>query len=267
MLFQPLAGSQGANTEPTPDEPHVLRIVACWEAVALVNDLEALYRTRYPNTIVQIEAMESALARQTLAAGQADLALVIEDPVTQVMTGTQILEGSSQIQAVARDALVIAVAATSPLAAITSAQLRDLYAGHIMDWTVIGGGSGRPVFVTRETGSTSRRLFTAQVMREETISTAAVVMPSDVAVRDYLIQHLDAIGYLSLTYMDASLKLVSLDGQIPSTATIKSGDYPLIRTITALLAPEPQLEAQRWVALAISNQGCQLMQQHYACAR
>lgn len=267
MLFQPLAGPQGVNIEPTPDEPRVLRIVACWESIPLLNDLEALYRTRYPNTILQIEAMESALARQTLAAGQADLALVIDNPVTQGTTGTQIQVGSTQLQVVARDALVIAVASTSPLSALSSAQLQDLYAGRIMDWAVVGGGSGRPGFVTREIGSASRSLFEGQVMRSEAISTAAVVMPSDAAVRDYLIQHPDAIGYLSLTYVDAQLKTVTLDGQTPSTATIKSGKYPLIRRITALLAPEPLLEAQRWLTMATSSQGCQLMQHHYACAR
>lgn len=267
MLFQPLAGPQGVNIEPTPDEPRVLRIVACWESLPLLNDLEARYRAQYPNIILQIEAMESALARQTLDAGQADLALVIDDPVPLGVTGTQIQVGGTQQQVVARDALVIAVASTSPLAALSSAQLRDLYAGRIMDWAVIGGGNGRPEFVTRETGSASRRLFESQVMRDEAISTAAVVMPSDSAVRDYLIQHPDAIGYLSLTYVDAHLKTVSLDGQIPSTATIKSGRYPLIRSITALLAPKPLLEAQRWLAMATSSQGCQLMQHHYACAR
>lgn len=266
MLFQPLAGPQGVNIEPTPDEPRVLRIVVCWESIPLLNDFATLYRTQYPNSIVQIEAMESGLARQTLAAGQADLALVTDEPPAQGVTGTQIQVNDTQQQIVARDALVIAVASSSPLSALSSAQLRDLYAGRIMDWAVISSGSGRPEFVTRESGSASRNLFESRVMLSNTISTAAVVMPSDAAVRDYLIQHPDAIGYLSLAYVDIHIKAVALDGEIPSTATIKSGKYPLIRSITALLAPEPLLEAQRWLAMATSSQGCQLIQQHYSCA-
>jgi phosphate transport system substrate-binding protein len=266
LLLQPLAGPQGVNTEPTPGEPRILRIVACYEAIPLLHDLEATYRARYPNTIIQVEAMESALARQTLAAGQADLALVVEEPDVQGVTSTQILVGGPQSQVIAYDALVIAVAATSSLSALSSAQLKDLYAGRIIDWAEIGSGSGRPYFVTREAGSASRRLFEDLIMQGETISTAAVVMPSDAAVRDYLGKHPNAIGFLSLTYLDVNLKAVALDGQTPSTTTIESGAYPLVRSIAALLAPIPMQEAQEWLSLATANQGCRLMQYHYACA-
>jgi phosphate transport system substrate-binding protein len=267
MLFQPLGSSQGVINQPTPDEPHILRVAASWEAMPLVTDLQSLYRTKYPNTILEIQTMESRLARQVLVDGQADLALVVDDPVAQVVTGTQILVENTKGQTVARDALVLAVSTASPLSAITSAQLRDLYAGRIMNWASLGGGSGRPEFVTRESNSSSRMLFERLVMHDEAISTATVVMPSDVAVRDYLVQHPGAIGYLSLTYIDKRLKVVALDGQTPTTETIKSGKYPLIRSIIALINPSPTLEAQLWLTMATSSQGCQLIQYHYACTR
>ena len=54
---------------------------------------------------------------------------------------------------VAIDAIVPVVNPANPVAALTTAQLRDIYAGKITNWKEIGGQDGKIVVISRDTSS------------------------------------------------------------------------------------------------------------------
>ena len=267
MLFQPVFPGQRAIAEPTSEQMQIIRVAASWAALPLVNGLEKAYREQYPNSIFQINAAESGLAKQSLEANQADLAFVFDDTAGSIYTGTVITKLGNRPPVIAYDALVVVVSANTAIDGLSMAQLHDIYTGRVITWDQVGGGKSQVVFISRESGSATRLLFDQVVMHGDDISTAAVVLPSDEAVKDYIVRHPGAIGYLSMSYVDASIKVIKLDDRLPNQATIKSGAYPLSRPIVVLIGTDGQLDAQRLLLLALSNQGCQIAAQHYFCLR
>jgi phosphate transport system substrate-binding protein len=104
-------------------------------------------------------------------------------------------------------------------------------------------------------------------MQGEAVSTSAIVLPSDEAVKDYIARNPGTIGYLSKSYVDARLKVLALDGILPTEKTITSGSYPLVRSIIAVLGANAPSTAQRLIELAVSDRGCQIAAHQYVCPR
>ncbi|NLV73661.1 MAG: solute-binding protein [Chloroflexi bacterium] len=265
-LFDPLTDS-ARPAEPTTAPVNVVRVVTSWAALPLVESLRVAYIDKHPTTLVQIEAIESRLANDLLQRGDADIAFSIDDTTGGSITETIALAPRDQRQRVAADVMVIAVSVNTPITNVSTAQLRDLYAGRIQTWDVLGGEAVRVEFVSREAGSAERGLFDLAVMQGESLSTAAVVLPSDAAVRDYLVSHPGALGYLSAAYVDARIKVVALDGYTPDPRVMTAGYYPLERTISVELGPNAPQAAREFYELAISSQGCRIATERYICRR
>ncbi len=268
MLFKPVGSGHYSFEEPTSEQAQVIRVAASWAVLPMMNELEKAYLEQYPNVVFQVSAAESGLAKQSLEKNQADIAFVIDETAGSVFTGTIITKFNEHPPAIAYDALVVAASVNTTIDNLTTDQLRDIYAGRVLTWDRVGGDNSRAEFVSRESGSVTRLLFDHVVMRGEAISTAAVVLPNDEAVKDYIIRHPGAIGYLSMSYVDARIKIIKLDGRLPDQATVKSGAYPLARPIVGLLGTDVQPDAQRLLSLALGEQGCQIAaEQHYICLR
>ena len=76
-------------------------------------------------------------------------------------------------------------------------QLRDIFAGRLLDWLALGSDAGEIQLVSREDGSGSRILFETRAMGEEHVALTAVVMPTSQDVVEYVAKNPSAIGYVS----------------------------------------------------------------------
>jgi phosphate transport system substrate-binding protein len=91
--------------------------------------------------------------------------------------------------------------------------------------------------ITREEGSGTRAAFEASVMRQERIAASALVQDSTGAVRQMVASDPAAVGYVSLGFVDSSVKALELHGVAPTEANIDGHRYPLVRPFLFILAP------------------------------
>ncbi|MFP3896765.1 MAG: substrate-binding domain-containing protein [Anaerolineales bacterium] len=237
-------------------DPVLLRMAVCWAGLPLAKELSAAYTAGNPRVSVDVVACDSAVARDLLGSGQVDLALVSE------MMGCD-GEEDSLPAVLALDALVVIVPQRSSLERITGDELSALFGGYHLNWQELSAGRGKPELVVRETGSVARELFHSYAMGEQTVSSAAVVMPHDRAVLEYVAQHASAVGYISRAYVDERVKVLAIDGVPPTQETVREGEYPLVYGLQVRISDVASREATDFVSFMRSHRGRRLAAERY----
>ena len=128
----------------------------------------------------------------------------------------------------AYDGIAIIVNPENTVTDLTSETLAKIYTGEITNWSEVGGNDAEIVLIGREAGSGTRDGFEsitgtedACKYRQELTSTGDVITTVS--------QNPGAIGYTSLASVKDSVKVLSVDGVVPSEETIKDGSYVVQR--------------------------------------
>ena len=141
--------------------------------------------------------------------------------------------------AVAVDALVPVVHPENPVRAITSEQLRAVYAGTITNWKDIGGADETIVAISRDTSSGTFETWDEIIMKKEKVAASALLQASNGAVAQAVAKNRKAIGYIGFGYLNASLKKLDVDGIAATPETALSKQWPIARELYLFTNGEP----------------------------
>lgn len=171
---------------------------------------------------------------------------------------------------IAIDALAIIVNKANPLAAITKAQVIDLYTGKIDNWKTLGSSDRPVVLVSKEVGRSTLELFEhysglLSPERKKTdkplIDKKAYVIGANLEALTLVGGMPGAVGYVSLGTALAMekagmpVKILTLDGIVANDETIRGGRYPLTRPLNLVYAKDtPAVNAFLEVALSPAGQ-------------
>jgi phosphate transport system substrate-binding protein len=245
--------------------PARVRIAGSTSLRPALTELAAAYQAQHPNVLVDVRGGDSASGIEELRRDEADLAAVSWLPPDQSAP-----EGS-QAAPIARDAIAVIIHPSNPITDVTILQLRALYRGEVLDWGGLTGAASatgaEPVLVSREEGSGTRAAFEALVMGGDRVTLNALVMPTSAAVVEYVAEHRNAIGYVSLAALDPRVTAVPVEGVAPTAATLQSGEYYLIRTLYLYMPARPSAAAQSFLDFVLSPAGQQIIGKHHAPIR
>ena len=165
-------------------------------------------------------------------------------------------------KAIGRDALVFIVNEDNPVQSLTRQQLRDIYAGKITNWKDVGGEVADIVAFQRRADSGSQTLFQKLLIQggelmdppTELAPTAMGELVDSLAAYN---NSANAIGfsvyyYIDQMYSQPGLRLLSVDGVMPSNDTLADGSYPLCNDFYAVIRPDaaadsPERQLYDWL--------------------
>ena len=133
--------------------------------------------------------------------------------------------------AVAVDAIVPVVHQENPVKALTSAQLRDIYAGKVTNWKDVGGQDEAIVVISRDTSSGTYETWEQIIMKKEKVAASALLQASNGAVTQAVSKNKKAIGYIGFGYLNDSLKKLDVDGVAANPETALSKTWPIAREL------------------------------------
>lgn len=162
---------------------------------------------------------------------------------------------------VARDGLAVVVHPENPVSGLTLDQVRDVFAGIIRSWSVLGGPARGITVVTREEGSGTRGAFQELVMKKTRIYRGAIVQDSNGTVREIVAHDPCSIGYISLGLVDARVRALRLDGVEASDARIADGTYKLVRPFLFLTKGPLEGPCRDFIDFVLSPEGQELVRQ------
>jgi phosphate transport system substrate-binding protein len=114
---------------------------------------------------------------------------------------------------------------------ITSEQLKDIFTGKITNWKEVGGDDAGINVYTRDETSSTRKAFMKFALENSPITKSFDVVTSDGAMKKSVAYDPYGIGYISIENIDSSVKALNIDGVSPTEENVKSGMYPLARTL------------------------------------
>lgn len=155
---------------------------------------------------------------------------------------------------VALDGIAVAVNPANGVSDLTMDQIKDIFLGNIKNWNEVGGTDGEIVVVGREAGSGTRDGFEEIVGVKEKAKYASELNETG-QVKNLVATTAGAIGYVSLDYVDDTIKALSVGGVAPSEATVKDGSYKLQRPFLMVTKGQGSELAQAFLAFVLSAEG------------
>ena len=133
---------------------------------------------------------------------------------------------------VANDGVVIVVHPNNSVSNLTVTQVRDIFTGEITNWNEVGGANAAILVQTRETGSGTLDALTGLVLGSgRSVTANASPHTSNALLRTAVAGNRNAIGFISVGYVDNTIKALQIGGRSPTSATIMNKTYPLSRFI------------------------------------
>jgi phosphate transport system substrate-binding protein len=193
-----------------------------------------------PKVKITVAGGGSGVGVQKVGEGLADVGSTGR-PVTQ----QEIERYGLQTFPFAIDGVAVVINPANPVANLSAAQVQAIYAGQAKSWKEFGGPD-RPInLITRDEASGTREVFASKILKDQQIAANANVVASNGAVKTAVSRDPNAIGYVGIGHIDASVKGVVLDGVAPSQAAAKDGSYKLTRNLyfNTKGAPSPLVAA------------------------
>lgn len=155
---------------------------------------------------------------------------------------------------VALDGIAVAVNPANGVEDLTLDQIKDIFLGNITNWSELGGSDAEIVVVGREAGSGTRDGFEEIVGVKDEAQYDSELNETG-QVKNLVATNENAIGYISLDYVDDTVKALKVGGVSPSEETIKDGSYTLQRPFIMVTKGEGTELAQAFLEYVLSEAG------------
>ena len=165
---------------------------------------------------------------------------------------------------IAKDGIAVIVNSGNQVTALTKDQIKKIFAGEVTDWSDVSGKKGPITVVVREEGSGTREAFQEIVLSKEVrFISNAVVQNSTGAIKTAVTKDVNAIGFISSGSVDSAVKALSVDGVLPSEATVLDGSYKISRPFLFLTKSEPDEAAKAFIDYVLSEEGQKIVSEKF----
>ncbi|MBN1136307.1 MAG: phosphate ABC transporter substrate-binding protein [Anaerolineae bacterium] len=224
----------------------------------LITELATAFHELAPSVSLTVDGAGTGYGLEALRIGEADLALASWLPAD--------LDPSWQATPIARDGIAVIVHPDNPIEGLGLLQLQDLFSGRVYEWEAVGAPAAQGIVqpVSREEGSGTRAAFETLAMDGHSVTLRAVVATSSQAVVDYVADHRQAIGYVSIGYLSTAVKALTVEGESPTPEAAQQGSYPLSRELWLVTLDPPPPAVQQFLDFAQSPAGQAIVSKRYA---
>ncbi|MEN9204096.1 MAG: phosphate ABC transporter substrate-binding protein [Thermostichus sp. DG02_1_bins_55] len=260
----PVAPVSSVNLDTSLPNPSIIQMDGSVTMVRLVLALRAAYTQRNPNIPIAYGIPDgkpngSNAGMRALMQGQVHLAAS-----SRPLNAAEVQAGLQGIP-VAKDALGVVVGVNNPYkGGLTMQQLADIFQGRITNWSQVGGPD-RPIRVlNRSPNSGTYTVF------QELVLLGLPFAPDGpnfiTAQEDVTTPLLRALGEDGITYSTVdqvenqqTVRILPIDGQMPTREAIQSGRYPLSRTVFLAVPQRTSPIVADFVNYALSDAGQQVI--------
>jgi phosphate transport system substrate-binding protein len=228
----------------------------------LAEVLGEAFMEMYPDVVIEVQGGGSSVGVTSAGEGTVDIGMAsraIKDSEFETFPELQVF-------VIARDGIAIVTNPGIKVPSLSVAQVRDIFAGEITNFSEVGGPDAPITIVSREEGSGTRAAFEELVMEheeEKVISENALLQQSNGQVRTTVSTTPNTIGYLSFGFLDDSTAPVPIDGVEPTVDNVKNDSYPIARPLNMLTQGAPDELAQAFLDFILSDEGQEIVAEDY----
>lgn len=225
----------------------------------------------HPEMSLQVAGGGSGVGAASVITGKVTIGMMSREPDAAELEQFQakgikmVAIGYDAIAAVVSDALFH----HGNIHEISHQQLADIYRGRISNWQQLGGPDRQILVIDKEIESGTRQMLFRYLFNDPKAEApgASFVVIRNRDVKTILLDSDQAIGFLTFSAVDDSrmhaLVLREPDGHtaVPDEASIRSGDYPLTRSLYLLVRKDAPLYVHDFIDFTLSAPGQQLLRE------
>lgn len=160
----------------------------------------------------------------------------------------------------ARDGIAIIVHPSNTVKGLSKAQIRDIFAGRVTNWKLVGGGDQPIIVVTREEATSTRTVVEEMLMGGDKITSIAIVQLVNEEQKASVMRDPQAIGYNPFAAsLDGTVKALAVEGVEATKDNAKNGAYPLVRPLYFLTKAEPAGLVKAYIDYCLGDEGQKLV--------
>lgn len=222
----------------------------------LVPMLAEDYKARHPGTTFEIAAEGSTTGIAAIIDSTAQLGMSSRRAKPTEMSAGSAKGIVLKPTIVAYDGIGVIVSGSNPVSLLTKRQVEQIFAGEITDWSQVGGTAGPISIYTRNTSSGTYSDFKELAMHKRDYAGSSQKMAGNEQIAAEVAKNPNGIGYVGLAYLtDPGIKTVSIDGSLPTEASVIAKKYPYARPTFYYTNGEPAGEAAGFVEFTLSDEG------------
>lgn len=207
-----------------------------------------MFNDLHPDQRVLVSGLGSSAGIETVSSGSSDIG-----------TSSRDLKPSEEAlnlhdTPIAYDAIAVIVNPDNAVDGLTTGQVRSIFAGEIENWSEVGGQDKEIGLVNRDEASGTREAFQRIVMADTSFDRTAAVLPGTGQVRSVVANARGAIGYISLGFVNDEVKVIAIDGVVPTTETVLTGEYPIQRVLHFFTKSEPVGLTRAYIEFVLSEE-------------
>ncbi|OFW55507.1 MAG: hypothetical protein A2V52_01815 [Actinobacteria bacterium RBG_19FT_COMBO_54_7] len=153
---------------------------------------------------------------------------------------------------IALDVIVLVVNRGVQVANLSSQQVKDIFTGAVTNWSQVEGQDAPVIAVVRDQASGTREMFDEIALDKEESASSAIECNSNGIVRETVGNTPNAIGYVSLGYVNATIKAIDYDGVAPEEQNAKDNTYPLSRYLHMFTSDTPRPVTREFIEFVLS---------------
>lgn len=211
---------------------------------------------------VEVLAQGTSSGFAALRDGQCDIWMAsraARPAEVQAALGLGRLYERGQEHVLALDGLAVIVHPANPVNALTVAQVRDLFAGRLRDWSQVGGRPGPVSLHARDEASGTYDTFRSLVLGETRLSTATLRYESTDRLAAAVAADPRAIGVVGLAGVGQARAVALSDEGTrplpPSSLAVATEDYLLSRRLLFYTPAQPRAEVKAFIDFALGPSG------------
>ncbi len=165
----------------------------------------------------------------------------------------------------AYDGIAVAVNPANPIEDLTMEDLAKIYSGEVTNWNQIGGNDSEIIVVSREGASGTRSAFEELIKLEDAggLAESATVKEGNGNIQSTVAGNENAIGYVSFSFIDETVKSVNVEGVEGTAENAKSGTYPLSRPFLLVYMEDKATPAVKaFLDFTLSEDGQGFVEEH-----
>jgi len=153
--------------------------------------------------------------------------------------------------------------------------LLKIFKGEIKNWKEVGGEDKEIIVVSREAGSGTRTAF-EELMKVQkdaekdgkTVKVSALYEKAQVAegngaIKQNIASKENAIGYISIGFIDSTLKTSKIDGVDATEANVKAKTYKVMRPFLMLTKGEEKPGTKAFINFIMGDAGQKIVSEKY----
>ena len=251
------AGTDDTHTDDTLADVK-LQIAGSTTVLPVAEECARVFMEKHPGSRIFVSGGGSSHGVQAVADGTVDIGCASRDLKSSEIDAHPDLVAHG----IAKDGVAVIVHPSNPVTELTMEQLQGIYTGTITNWKDVGGTDSEIMVVTREEGSGTRDCFEQAVMKpiKAEITDHGIIQDSNGKTRATVAGSAQAIGFISLGYVNSDVSAIRLDGIEPTVKSVVDGSYAISRTLWMITNGNPDSSEQAFLDFVLGYDGQKIVE-------